>query len=186
MAARVAAGLGPMSTPPPLARKPLPHNLRPKDAPIRPVSFSGSRPREGAATPRRKTRSPSGSGRCPEKGCCYMGPTPRRCEDAPTDHPLPHTHRAGTSVLRRSALPRHARGGDRDRPLPAAAAVLRADGQPPRRLPHHREALPRHARDAARLQPAPVHDNEPPDRAHETLHHECVYYTPHEFDLLPP
>ena len=77
VAARVAAGLGP--TPPPLARKPLPHSLRPKDAPIRPVSFSGSRPREGAATPRRKTRSSSGSGRCRSRGA-VMGPTPRRCE----------------------------------------------------------------------------------------------------------
>ena len=156
------------------------------DAPNRPVSFSGSRPRK--APPRRGARreappaavdvgegvgavkwAPPHVGARTHRQTTYCLATRARktCTTSVFDstrHQPPQisplARSAGAAVLRRSALPRHARGGDRDRPLPAAAAVLRADGQPPRRLPHHRDALPRHARDAARLQPAPVHDNE--------------------------
>ena len=70
-------GLGP--TPPPLARKPLPHSLRPKDAPIRPVSFLAADP--GKAPPRcgaRREAPPAvvAAG----EGVLLNGPHPSRCE----------------------------------------------------------------------------------------------------------
>ena len=71
----------------------------PKDAPIRPVSFSGSRPREGAATPRRKTRSSSRNGRCWRRGAVIWAPPHVGARCAPKDQPMPHAHRVGTAAL---------------------------------------------------------------------------------------